>query len=371
MKNIDYQNSVVSVTSSLLKYYNIDANHNSLECLDEILKEKKPKNVVLFLCDGLGSFNLNYHLDKYSFLRKNKIKNIKTVFPPTTTAATTSVLTGLYPSEHNWYGWHMYFKDTNETIALYQNRLKENDSIPKLGVLDRDYMKYKTIVDLINEKNVDKAYYAYPFVSENPCRDIYEVVARIEKICNNETDNRNFIYAYIENPDKTMHEFGIFSNEVKSQVELINKEIEGLSSKIHDTLIIVIADHGLVTNKKTIILEKDIKEMYDMLERTTAIEARASGIKLKNGVLKEDFLRLFDKYLSKDFVLFSKDEVISNEMFGSIYNEYLLDTIGDYLIVAIADKSLEYSNDYPLFLASHAGLRKEELTVPLIVIDCL
>ena len=28
--------------------------------------------------------------------------------------------------------------------------IKEDDSIPKISVLDRDYMKYKTIVDLIN-----------------------------------------------------------------------------------------------------------------------------------------------------------------------------------------------------------------------------
>lgn len=64
------------------------------------------------------------------------------VFPPTTTSATTSFLTGLTPSEHHWYGWDMYFQDSNETISLFLNKVKGTKKKPILDVLKRDYMQY-------------------------------------------------------------------------------------------------------------------------------------------------------------------------------------------------------------------------------------
>ena len=39
---------------------------------EELLEEKKPKNVVTILFDGMGSYILDKHLTKDSFFIKNK-----------------------------------------------------------------------------------------------------------------------------------------------------------------------------------------------------------------------------------------------------------------------------------------------------------
>ena len=62
-----------------------------------------------------------YYLNK----KLCRLKDITTVFPATTVAATTSMMTGLNPVESGMLGWDMYFKDTDETISLYLNRVKE------------------------------------------------------------------------------------------------------------------------------------------------------------------------------------------------------------------------------------------------------
>ncbi|MBR3660404.1 MAG: alkaline phosphatase family protein [Bacilli bacterium] len=362
------ENNLVNLSNSILKYFGIKPFHNTLDVLDKELEENKYKNVVLYVCDGLGYYNLKKVLKSNSFLKqKNQNRKISSVFPPTTTAATTTLLSGLTPSEHHWFGWDMYFKDTDETTSLFLNLIKDSSTKSKLNVLDREYMNYKNIVDLINENTNNLAYFAYPFSKDNKCLNIDDVNNRIKELTKKE--GKKFIYAYIENPDKLMHKYGIFSQEVKKEIYNINEKIEKLSQELHDTLIIVTADHGLIPTK-SIILSRDLKEMYDMLERTTSIEPRCVGIKLKKEIQKEEFINLYKKELLNDFKLLTVEKAIESHLFGLKDSIYLRDTIGDYLLIATNNIALFYDEKAPKFKANHAGLSKEELEVPLIMIDC-
>lgn len=367
MEVINYKNSIINISNSILKYFNILPYHETLKDIDKLLTAKKYQNVVVLLCDGLGSKNLKDCLSNKDFLRKKKVKDIMSVFPPTTTSATTSFLTGLTPSEHHWYGWDMYFQDSNETISLFLNKVKGTKKKPILDVLKRDYMQYETIIDLINKKTNKKAYYLSPFSIENPCDTLESVLENILKL--SKEKGQKFIYGYIENPDKLMHHYGIYSKKVQQEVKKINDKLEILSQKLKDTVIFVIADHGLISTKY-INLKKDIPSLYDMLLRTTAIESRACGIKLKDNVKKEDFEKLFNTYLQDKFTLLTYEQVLKLQLFGDKENSYLKDTIGDYLLVATSNFSINYDDTSPTFKANHAGYTKDELLVPLIVIDC-
>ena len=305
-------------------------------------------------------------MPKSSFFIENRVKVLSTVFPTTTTAATTSLLTGLTPSEHNWCGWDMYFKDTNETVALYLNKVKDTNIEAKLKTKERPYMNFKSIVDLINEKGQDKAYYAYPFDFKNPCLNIDEVCDRIIKLCKEK--DKKFIYGYIETPDKLFHKEGLHSKIAKDDIIYSEQVIKDMCTKIKDTLIIITADHGLIKSQY-INIKKEINALYKMLERTTAIESRATAIKLKDNVKKEDFLAIYNKYLKSSFLLLSKEEVLEKELFGNNKSKYLEDTLGDYLLIATKNMCLNYDDKSPIFKANHGGLTKEELFVPMILID--
>ena len=67
---------------------------------------------------------MEWDLDQDSFLIKNRIKPITTVFPATTVAATTSMMTGLNPVETGMLGWDMYYKDIDKTITVFMNSEK-------------------------------------------------------------------------------------------------------------------------------------------------------------------------------------------------------------------------------------------------------
>ena len=101
----NYNECLTNLACSIRKYFNLDCKHSSLDYIDKILNEYRLKNVVTFLCDGMGSSIMDRMLSKDSFLIKNRIKVITTVFPATTVAATTSILTGLNLCETGMLGW--------------------------------------------------------------------------------------------------------------------------------------------------------------------------------------------------------------------------------------------------------------------------
>lgn len=106
----NYNECLTNFACSIRKYFDLDYKHNTLSYIDKLLEEKNPKNVVTILFDGMGSNIIDRILKKDSFLIKNRIKSITTVFPATTVAATTSIMTGLNPVESGMLGWDMILK---------------------------------------------------------------------------------------------------------------------------------------------------------------------------------------------------------------------------------------------------------------------
>lgn len=359
--------NLINLSNSILKTMNIETLHETLKEIDIYLSKGKYENIVLLLYDGLGSSILDKFLPSNSFLQKNKVCNISSVFPATTVAATTSVLTGMEPSEHGWLGWDMFFKDDNETVSVYMNTIKDTDIPAKHNVKERPEMKYKTIIDKINEETNSNAYIVWPFDLRNPCNTLEEIDERISSLCN--MSNRKFIYAYYDNPDKLLHQKGFNSIEVKNEIIKINDMTEKLYEKLPTkTLIIVIADHGHIECEYKTLSEN--KKLFELLERTIALEPRACSIKLKEKVDKDYFREIFLQSYGDDFKLYSKEEVIKYQLFGEkIEKDIVIDNIGDFIAVATGNVCLRYDEKGMIFKTYHAGITRDEMEIPLIVLE--
>jgi len=116
----DYTNSIVNLTSSVLKAFDANSLYSPLEELDDL---KKYKNIIFINLDGLGF----EYLQKYgqnSYLNQHCLKKLTSVFPSTTAAATTTLETGTAPQQHGLTGWFMYLKDLGiiSTILRFKSR---------------------------------------------------------------------------------------------------------------------------------------------------------------------------------------------------------------------------------------------------------
>ena len=359
----NYDECLTNVACSIRKYFDLDYHHQTIKEIDELL-EKKPKNVVLLLFDGLGSMILDKALDENSFFRKNKVKDITSVFPATTTAATNSVKTGLNPSEHCWLGWNTYIKKINQTITLFLNSEKgKNEKSVEFNEIFAEY-EPDFITNLINEAGKYEGIEISDY-GDVSYQDTDDMISIIQHQC--EYGGKKYMYVYDPQPDSVIHCYGPYSSQAKKEIVLRNEKIEKMCEELTDTVVIILADHGHIQVDN--IYLKDYPDVYNLLERTTSIEQRAVSFKIIEG--KHDlFVERFNHHFAEYFSLYSKEEIIKSKIFGDgCIHENFQYAIGDFIAIADnSNKCLLTEGDFPMY-SHHAGYTDEEIYVPLIIID--
>ena len=364
LKN-DYNECITNLACSIRKHFDLEYKHNTLDYVDKILDKNKPKNVVVILFDGMGSRILDRTLDKNDFFIKNKYKEITSVFPATTTAATTSMMTGLNPVEHGYTGWFSYIKPIDEVIALFtgENKVTQMPS-DKWSDIKKKYFNYKIITEEINDAGKYRSRILFPF-GEDSYKDLDNMLSIIKEECAEE--GKKFIYAYDEEPDHTMHDVGPDSDEVKKLIKIRNDKVEKLCDGLKDTIVFIVADHGHI--KVDNIDLNDYPDVTGLLERTPSMETRAISFKVKVGKNKE-FEEKFNKHFGKYFNLYNKSDIIDSKLFGDGDEHPLFrDAISDYIAIAEnSNKSLVSEGDVILY-SHHAGYTDDEVYIPLIIVN--
>lgn len=363
MMKPNYRNSILNVSATILKHYHAQSNFASIPVLEEELK-KNPKHIVLVLLDGMGINIINKFLKPEDFLAKNMKQVITSVFPPTTVAATNTVLSGLPPYSTGYVGWVQYFKNEKTNAIVFTNE-DFYDKDRKFDKVLRDtYLKYPTIYERIQRHSPDvKTYELFPAFRADGFESLDKQAERVLEIT--ALDEENFTYVYWTEPDLTQHDFGIDAEETKAKLIDLNRSMTELSKKLNkDTVLIVIADHGL-TNVEGIDIFED-KEMISLLRRKPSMEPRATSFFLKR-FKRDRFLRLFHERYGKDFQLMTREELIDSRLMGFGYQHELLESfIGDFVAVSVSDKMFNFK-EHSRFKGHHAGLTQDEMEVPLII----
>ena len=387
----DYDNCLVNLANSVLKRFGAQTTAATLPKADRFL-EKKHTNTVILLLDAMGISIMEKHLDKNGFFRSHLAFSYNSVYPPTTVAATTSLLSGLYPDEHGWLGWDMFYPVPGKNVVVFRNedQLTEKENAAPVSVTedgkkiwDRDSLKkpgqaasynvawkfspYTNIIDRINDAHKDgsvQAYFSSPFMPPFP-QDTDAVLERVKKLC--AEPGEKFIYAYLSEPDSTMHRTGTTSDETHTMVTYLEKKAEELASSLSDTLFIVTADHGHMDSRNFCIL--DYPDILGCLERLPSIEPRTLNLFVKEEY-RENFPGIFRKHFGDAFVLLTREEVMDMKLYGKgNIREGLVEMIGYYTALAVSDVSL-FNTHYEaqLMPGGHAGLTPEEYIIPFIAV---
>lgn len=370
----NYNNSILALSSSILKKYDILPLHSSLPELDKILQ--KYKNIVLIIFDGMGKNILEHHLKEDSFLRQHKKSTLSSIYPPTTAAATNSIHSGKAPIEHGWLGWMQYFKEYDEIIELFTNKAFYSQKPLDIPSVSQRFLSYKDIYTQITEKNKDIHFERiFPDWYPGGVKSVQEMRERI--VSTLKTHEKNIILGYWTDPDSSIHHNGCFTPLINNIMKNINTEMEQLSKEIdEETLVLITADHGIIDIELVWINEFDgIKEC---LKHAPTMELRTTSFFVKEDK-KEEFKKLFNQYFKEDFLLFTHDEFIESGLLGSgNKHDKVEDFVGDFVAVGFGKKGLSYYDEnnpnvetfkkyMTSFTSDHAGISKEEIEVPLII----
>lgn len=375
MPNYDY--SILSTITSILKYYNVQTGHKSLNSLDDKLK-KKYKNIVLIILDGMGDKLLNQILPN-EYFENNKIDCVTSVCPSTTTAAMTTYYSGKPPYETGWIAWSQYFKEYGRAIDMLPRResyLGDNIKAPRINVFE-DIINYETIYEKIEKASPNVKAYEIGLsnatrISKRSMRadNIDEIIEDIQDICL--SNGEKFILAYSDNPDKLFHKFGTTSVEAKEFLIDTQDKLNKMLDKLEDTLVIISADHG----------HKDIEKAYSILDYPEINECLIMPVSLESRILtfwvkedmKNEFEKRFKNAFNDEFLLLTKQEFMEKHFLG--YGEKhpkIDDFIGNYVAISTAGSIIRLetylAEGKPIKKSTHCGLTRDEMEVPVIVIE--
>lgn len=361
----DFNKNIINISATIAEFLGCP---NDKPILPELAAELKKgyKNVVFLILDGMGINPINQNLTDDAFLKKNIKQVLTSVFPSTTTNATTTLLTNKYPMEHGWFGWSLYFEELNRAVDIFLDADSftgepiEKGYTKKALPIEPYYFKAKTdyAVTVVAPEYCDN-------YGKNRCvwHTLNGLFGHVDKICQRE--GKQFVYAYCSEPDHVMHEYGVCSEEAKKIINELNCGVEQLCANLTDTLFIITADHGQIDVGGCVEIYKD-KELTAMLEWPQFLEARATAFKVKPNC-RNNFIKTFNQKYGNDFELFKVEDLIKNNYFGlNTVNEHAK-MLGDFIAVGKTDKIIKLTRLSHDFKGHHTSLTAE-MEVPLIII---
>lgn len=374
----NYEHSILNTITSILKYYNVETKHKSLAALDDRLK-KHYKNVVLLILDGMGEHILN-KISPDKFFVNNKVECVTSVYPSTTTAALTTYYAGKPPYETAWIAWSQYFKEYGRALDMLPHRESYKGESLKGAKIDvfKSVVNYKTVFEQIEDSmpNV-KAFEIMPEYSDRRSKrsiranNIEEIIESIETLCT--LPNDNFIMAYCDNPDGLLHKYGTDSEEAKQFIIEAEEKIEKMADTLpQDTILIVSADHGHKNIEKWYTL-LDYPEIQECLIMPPSLESRCVTFWVKEN-MRDVFVTRFNKEFSEEFWLLTREEFLEKNLLGFGNKHYKIDDfIGNYVAISISSSIIRLetflADGKPVKKSTHCGLTKEEMEVPVIIVE--
>lgn len=375
----DYNHCLLNTITSVLKYYNVTSEHKSLESLDRILQQKKYKNVIFFILDGMGEHILN-NISEKGFFNQNKIDCVTSVYPSTTTAALTSYYSGSAPYETGWIAWSQYFKEYGRALDMFSHResyYREPLRKPLRDIFKTD-MNYESVFSRIEKVNPNiRTFDIGPEYAERRgtrklvADNIDELIMNIKDVC--ELSGEKFIMAYCDNPDGILHKFGTDSKEAKDFVLNAEEKLKELRECLtDDSIIIVSADHGHKNIDKSYSIT-DYPELWECFLMPPTLESRIVNFYVKEN-MKDIFKERFNKIFEEEFWLMDRNEFLNERKFlGTGKKHHKIDDfIGDFVALSVAGSMIRLetflAEGKPVKKSTHCGLTKNEMEVPVIVL---
>ncbi len=359
----DYRRCGLNVVSSIMHYFGTENPHPGFQPLTRVLGERRWRNVVLMLFDGMGMKTLEEFLPEDAFLRKNLFAVLSAVYPSTTVNVTTTLECGKSPKEHAWLGWTLYFREIGQYVDVFLNSY-EGKKAADYPVAQR-YIPREFIFPKMTAAGECEACCVSPHSEQVKIGTLDELFTKTEELCHDPV--RRYIYTYWGEPDHSMHLAGCSDRRIGEIVREIDERTERLSAAAGgDTLILVTADHGL-TDGKFFYLE-DYPHLVRMLIRLPAIECRAAAFYVKPG-MKEAFAEAFRQTFGAHFLLIEKEEFIARFLGDGEESDHLREFTGDYMALSVDEYCIANKRKESEMKGVHAGLTRDEMLVPLILVQ--
>jgi hypothetical protein len=345
----------------------------------------------VLVLDGMGAELLASLKESAPFLEAHQQRVITSVYPSTTAAAVTSLMSGMTPLEHGALGWSLYLKELGRSVDFLPFRDSvDGAQLSRKGLgMDR-ILRVRNVFERIAASGAETFYLGPRFIvndqfadeSSEPARRLgssttegmFRRLGRVARRGRRAVERPRFVFCYSPEPDHTVHHKGTRAPETLEVVRRLDRLLERAARRAAGSgaTILVTADHGLIDTPVNHWLDQD-PEVYASLVMPPFPEKRFLSFHLKAS-RRSAFPELMRRY-EADFLLMSREELLERGILGrGQAHPKVDDFLGDFAALAIGGAQMHTRIANPKWkdrklVAHHAGLRREEMLVPLIRID--
>lgn len=364
------------------------------------------EKIVVLIIDGLNYDTLRsciYSKDTlphYMIAEKGHLYPITTVFPSTTASALTTFHTGLTPQEHGIPEWCVYFKNLDmlfEALPFKPAREEDRERFQRIKPKPKELFKWETVYQKLRRKGIKSyTFTKRKYMGEGYAKEalkgsriigyvgLSDLAVNLRKLLERLEDSF-YIWVYWNLLDPISHTYGILTEEVMTELSLIfyvlkAVVIDKVKRILKDTILVLTSDHGHihVDPSNTIYLSSFPKVRNN-------IRLGRGGRRILPGGGPRDLFLYIKKERVNDVMSFllerleGKASVIRSEealrqgLFGrGRVEEEFKERIGDILVLPFNNYLVWYRRKRGDNLSDpgyHGGLSREEMLIPLLIID--
>ncbi|MEJ6554230.1 alkaline phosphatase family protein [Microbacterium esteraromaticum] len=332
------------------------------------------RSVVLVVVDGLGALPLRAHAGHARTLSSAMAKKdvAGSVFPTTTAAALTSLLTGSAPGGHGLVGYRVRDRESDTLVNLLSGW--DEDGIDPLR-----WQESATVFEqaaaaehpafAIGIPAYEGSGFSRATLRGADFRAARSVADRVELAWElADAHDGALVYCYLPEVDKAGHRHGVASAEWVAALEDVDA---ALSRPIPDGVgVLVTADHGMIDVPHHRQLVLDAAGGWHEGIRHIGGEPRMLHVYAEPDVDHARLLARWRRDLDGSADVISRTEAIDAGLFGPVIADAVRERIGDMLVIARGNAALYDAEAEDQrgrgMVGQHGALTPEEWRVPFI-----
>ena len=321
------------------------------------------RTVVVLVLDGLGWHALERWPEQLPHLRALAGGPITTCAPSTTSAALTSIATGLPPAEHGILGYRM--RVGGDVLNVLQWQISGGGTAPEPAAVqphqpfDGHDVKLVTRAEFRGSGFSEAHLRGGTFVGWRTTAVLVEHVRRLA------AGGEPVVYAYYDGVDKVAHCYGLTSGFFAAELAYADRLVGDLLAVIPaEAALLVTSDHGQVH------VEADAKVGLGAVAPLVAAysgDGRFRGLHARPGATRELAQACRETYGDRAWV-FDREELFADGWLGSGGEHTVRGRVGD-VVLAARTPSAFIAPDHEVearLIAYHGSLTADEMLVPAL-----
>ena len=293
---------------------------------------------LLFLIDGFGFDTLATYAEVMpTMARMLNHGMITTAFPSTTATSLATLTTGELPGAHGMLGYTVQVPRSGGRLL---NALKWDERVDPENWQPVETLFQRASMAGINVTHVAAKRYENSGFTRAVFRGANYKGANVVADLISETKlalqkTPSFVYLYVNDLDNAGHSDGVGSDKWLAALTMIDQMVSQLMKEVPSgTRIWVTSDHGMINVQDKIVIGQDNPLLQGV--SVVAGEPRARHIYLDSDSpsAREDVASMWQQYLKDKALVLTREQAISNDLFGSNVSADAFDRMGEVIAIA-------------------------------------